>query len=139
MIRFDNRFDEYSYRIAFREADASILTADLEEGTWVTVVGSKVKVADGTQKSFLTISSKRAGRDQITGVPVKKISYLHGTFELTTTIFDPAGTYGDMVPLVVTTGGVLTPFAPLTDSPWLIVAYAIGTPVNGELRICSAY
>lgn len=133
MINKENRFDEYSYRVAYRELDPSVTA--LEEGQWITVKSNKAVIADGTQKAFLCISSSRLGRDQISGKPVKKVSYLLGTFELSVTNFDPAGTYGDMVPLKVTTGGILTPGIPGTD---IIEAYAIGLPVAGVLRICSA-
>jgi hypothetical protein len=133
MINKENRFDEYSYRIAYRELDSAITA--LEEGQWITIKNGKVVIADGIQKSFLCISSIRAGRDQISGKPVKKAAYLLGTFELSVTNFDPAGTYGDMVPLKVTTGGILTPGIVGTD---IIEAYAIGLPVAGVLRICSA-
>ena len=153
MINFANRFDEYAYRVASRELDPSVTT--LEEGQWVTVNASgKLVVADGTTKSFLAIGSKRVGRDQISGVSVKKISYLVGPFELTVTNFDATGTYANMTPLVVIADGILSPATPVTvtattednvttyaiagSMPDKIVAYSMGAPVNGELRIVSA-
>lgn len=135
MLRIENRFDEYSYRVAYREADPTI--TDLDEGQWVTIVGGKVVISDGSKKSFLSISSKRNGRDQLGGKSVKKVSYLHGAFELSTDKFDVTKTYGDMTPLVVDATGNLKPFTEVSDKSWLIVAYSIGAPTNGFLRICS--
>jgi hypothetical protein len=135
MIKFENRFDEYAYRIAYREIDSSIST--IEEGTWVTVVDGKVVVSDGTKRSFLCITSKRSGRDQLSGKAVTKAGYLLGNFELTVTNFDATKTYGDMEPLVVNATGQLRPYVAATDKSYLIVAYALGTPVSGALRICS--
>lgn len=136
MINKENRFDEYAYRIAFKEADPSIVA--LEEGQWISFVGGKAVISDGTTKSFICLTSKRDGRDQLSGVPVKKVSYLLGSFELTVTNFDPTETYGDMVPLVVTTGGILKPYVDGVDLPYLIVAYSYEDANNGTLRICSA-
>lgn len=135
MIRKENRFDSYAYSVAYRELDASVTT--LDDGQWITLQGGKVVISDGSAKSFLCTSSKRAGRDQISGVPVKKVAYLLGAFELSVTNFDPAKTYGDMTPLVVTTGGILTPFVDGTHADRQIVAYSVSAPVGGYLRICS--
>jgi hypothetical protein len=133
MINKENRFDEYSYRVAYRQLSATVTS--LEEGQWVTIVNNEIVISDGTQKSFICTSSNRPTRDQIGGKPVRKAAYLLGTFELSVTNFDPLGTYGDMAPLKVTTDGVLTDGIPGTD---IIEAYAIGVPVAGVLRICSA-
>jgi hypothetical protein len=132
MINKENRFDEYSYRVAYRQLNSAVTA--LEEGQWVTIKNNEIVIADGTQKSFLCTSSIRAGRDQISGKPVKKAAYLFGTFELSVTNFNPAGAYGDMVPLKVMAGGILTPGIVGTD---IIEAYAMGLPVAGVLRICS--
>ena len=134
MINAANRFDEYSYRVAFRELDPAVTT--LEEGQWVTIVNNKVVISDGTLKSFLCLTSSRPGRDQVSGKPVKKSSYLLGNFEISVTNFNPLGTYGDMVPLVVMAGGILTPFTAGGDVS-KIEAYAIGVPIAGVLRICT--
>jgi hypothetical protein len=133
MINKENRFDEYSYRVAYRQLSSTVTS--LEEGQWVTIVNGEIVISDGTQKSFICTSSNRSGRDQISGKPVRKAAYLLGTFELSVTNFDPLGTYGDMVPLKVTTDGILTDGVPGTD---IIEAYAMGLPVAGVLRICSA-
>jgi len=134
MIRFENRLDEYAYRVAVRPLDDSV--TELEEGQWVTINDSgKVVISDGTKKSFLCISSKRAGRDQISGKSVKKVTYYFGVFEVTVSNFDTAETYGAMTPLCVNADGVLTPYDPANATPWLIAAYSLGAPVNGELRI----
>ena len=137
MINFENRFDEYAYRVAYRMLDDSV--TELEEGKWITVNDEgKIVISDGTKKSFLCLTSKRAGRDQLSGKSVRKVSYLLGVTEVTVTNFDPAGTYGAMTPLCVNASGDLTPYDPMAATPWLIAAYSLGAPVNGELRICTA-
>jgi len=138
MINFENRFDEYAYRVAYRMLDDSV--TELEEGKWVTVnEHGKVVISDGTKKSFLCISSQRPGRDQISGKSVRKVTYLLGVLEVTVTNFDPAETYEAMTPLCVNADGDLTPYVEgESGQPWLIAAYSLGAPVNGELRICTA-
>ena len=114
MIKFENRFDEYAYRVATFDLDATVTS--LSEGQWVTIVGGKLVIATGTTKAFIAMGSHRAGRDQVAGLPVKKISILVGTFILTTDEFNTSGTYGDMTPLMITAGGILTPVVtPATD------------------------
>lgn len=136
MIKFENRYDEYAYRVATLELDPSV--SSVEEGQWVTISDGKIVISDGTKKSFMVIGSKRVGRDQVSGVPVKQVAFLHGPFIVATDKFDAAQTYNDMTPLKVTTGGILTPWVSGTDSPDKIVAYAMGAPVGGFLRIISA-
>ena len=134
MLKLENRFDEYSYRVANFDLDPTVTS--LKEGQWVTITGGKLTIADGTKKAFIATGSHRAGRDQVAGIPVKKIAILVGTFILTTDQFNTGGTYTDMTPLMVTTGGILTPVVtPATDR---CVAYAVGAPVNGFIRIISA-
>lgn len=135
MIRKENRYDGFAYAVAHREVDSSVTA--LDEGQWITIQGGKVVISDGSQKSFICTSSRRDGRDFIKGVPVKKAAYLLGAFELSVSNFDPAGTYGDMTPLVVMAGGILTPFISGTHEDRQIVAYSLNAPVNGYLRICS--
>lgn len=138
MIKFEQRFEDYAYRIADEYLDDSV--SELEEGQWVAYNATgKLAIADGTVKAFLAIGSKRAGRDQVGGVSVKKISFLHGAFRLRVSNFDPAGTYATtMTPLVVTAGGILKPFDEATNKAHQIVAYAKGQPVDGFLTIYSA-
>ncbi|MDF2841732.1 MAG: hypothetical protein K0R00_158 [Herbinix sp.] len=138
MIKAEQRFDEYAYRVSDEYLSDSVTT--LEEGQWVTFNASgELVVADGTVKAFLAIGSKRPGRDQVSGVPVKKIPFLHGAFRLATDQFDPTGTYTAVItPLKVMAGGILTPWASATDSADKLVAYAKGAPVDGMLKIFSA-
>lgn len=146
MIKVEGRFDEYAYRVATYDVDSSVTA--LEEGQWVTLNSSgKVIISDGTaNRSFLCISSKRSGRDQITGVPVKKASFLVGQFLLQVSNYYADGSYSAMTPLCVTTDGVLTPYTALTQGggsdidgtpPQKIVAFALGAPVSGYLPIVS--
>lgn len=135
MIRKENRFDEYSYRVASLPLD---LTVDrVEEGQWVTIKNGKVVIAGAEDvKAFLVIGSKREGRDQVSGKAVCKVSFLVGDFMLTVSNFDTSKSYTtDMTPLKVAEGGILEPGTQGTDK---IVAYAIGQPNAGFLRIVSA-
>lgn len=138
MIKFEERFEKYAYRVADDYVDDSV--TELEEGQWVTYnTDGKLIVSDGTKKSFIALGSKRAGRNLVGGVSVKKISYLHGPFRLKVSNFDPAGNYdAPMTPLKVTTGGVLTPWVKASDSPEMIHAYSKCAPVDGYLVIYSA-
>lgn len=138
MIRKQNRFDEYAYRVANKRLSDSVVT--LEEGQWVTLdTNGELVIATGTQKAFIVIGSKRDGRDMVGGKSVRKVSYLKGNFEFDVTNFDPAGDYSTspITPLKVTAGGILTPaITPATD---IIEAYAIGdVKPDGYLTITSA-
>ena len=137
VIKFENRFDEYSYRVATRYIDPSVTR--LEEGQWVTLNDQgKVVISDGSSKSFIATGSKREGRDQVGGRAVQKVSYLHGVFELSVDNFDPAGDYASnpITPLKVVAGGILAPWN-AGDGAEKIEAYAIGQPSGGYLRIFS--
>ena len=134
MIRFENRFDEYAYRVSSLPLAAN---AKVEEGQWVTIKDGEVVLANGTEKkAFLAIGSNREGRDQVAGRIVRKISFLVGDFMLKVSNFDSGKTYNSMSPLKVKGDGNLTlSETPETDT---VVAYALGAPVNGFLRIVSA-
>lgn len=134
MIRKENRFDEYAYRIATFPLDESVDT--VEEGQWVTLnADGKVIIAgEDAKKAFLVIGSKRVGRDKVSGRICQDISFLLGHFALTVSNFDSMGSYTEgITPLKIKTGGILTPVtSPGTETT---VAYAIGAPKNGYLRI----
>ena len=133
MIRFENRFDEYAYRVASLPLAAD---ARVEEGQWVTVKNGELVLAKSTdKKAFIAIGSNREGRDQVAGKFMRKISFLVGDFMLTVNNFDTAKTYTDMTPLKVVDGNL----APVESAEAAtVVAYALGAPVNGFLRIVSA-
>ena len=140
MIKFEQRFDEYAYRVADEYLDDSVAT--VEEGQWVTFneFGKLVIAGADATKAFIAIGSKRAGRNLVGGVPVKKVAFLHGVFRLEVSNFDPAGSYNTtMTPLKIADGGILTPWDSVADAGKKpIVAYAKGQPVNGYLKIFSA-
>lgn len=135
MIKVENRFDDYAYRVSTFPLDPTVST--LEEGQWVTLKGGKLVIATGTEKkAFIAIGSKRVGRDQVAGKIVDKVAVLMGNFVLTVSNFDSMGSYTeDMTALKIKEGGILTPTTGDTDH---VVAYAIGKPINGFLRIVSA-
>lgn len=149
MLKKDNRFDNYAYRVATREIDGSV--ESLYEGSWVTLdeTTGKVKPAGATDKvAFLCTTSERAGRDNVKSQGTfPKCAYYLGAFEVTVandeagnTAFDAEGTYKYLTPLTVkkdvTTGqGIL---APASESD-KVFAYSVG-PVDvatKTLRICT--
>lgn len=134
MIRKENRFDEYAYRIATYPLDESVDT--VEEGQWVTLndKGKVIIATEADKKAFLCVGSKRVGRDKVSGRICQNISFLIGNFALTVSNFDTSGTYtAGLTPLKIKTGGILTSsVAPETDA---IMAWAVGAPKNGYLRI----
>lgn len=134
MIKFEQRFDANAYRIGDGTLADSVET--LEEGQWVTydANGELVVAAEASVHAFLAMGSKRAGRDQVGGRPVKKITFLHGPFRLKTDQFDATGTYAaTMTPLTVTAGGILTDADLVAGDK--VYAYAKGAPVDGFLQI----
>lgn len=131
MIRFEGRFDEYSYRVATMPLHETC--TEVEEGQFVTIKEGKLALAGADSvKSFIAIGSKRAGRNQVAGKACGNISFLHGNFILSVDQFDKSGTYlDDMTPLAVA-DGILTP---ATEANATVVAHAIGAPKNGFLKI----
>lgn len=134
MIKFENRFDDYAYRVASVELDDSV--TELNEGQFVTFKGGKVaKASADSIKAFIAMGSVRKGRDQVSGRIVRKVSVLVGPWILSVDTFDAGKSYSnDMTALTVNESGNLTP---VTGSE-KVVAYAIGAPQNGFLRIVSA-
>lgn len=131
MIRFEGRYDEYSYRVANMPLHKSCNT--VEEGQFVTIKeGALVLAGKDSKKAFLAIGSKRVGRDQVSGKASGNVSFLHGNSIVMSDQFNTSESYGDdMTPLTVV-NGVVEPSTTETD---LIVGYAIGQPVNGFLKI----
>lgn len=153
MLKKDNRFDSYAYRIATREIAASVTY--LEEGSWVTLDTTTGKVkpaAADANPAFLCLTSERNGRDNVKSQGAfPKAAYYLGAFEVTVannpdaasdTAFDHSGTYAPMTPLKIkvdatTAQAILTPATPGTDDA-KVVAYAMGAAdtTNKTLRIC---
>lgn len=144
MIKFENRFNQYAYPVATRDAAAAIVSgsAVLDDGTWVTIDSDgKMAVSDGTKKSFMSLTSNRKGRDNVGNTPVSKVAYLMGVYEVTVantgdtdTVFDSAKTYAAMTPLCVD-GGKLRPWISGTDTTLAVQAYSAGAVVDGNLRV----
>lgn len=149
MIVRENHFDEYAYRVA--NCDIADPTMVIEEGSWVTLdTNGKIIASDGTKKSFLFISSKRTGRDNITPQGAfNKGAFLHGSFVMTVknsdlgnTAYDSSKTFAVLTPLKVakdgtTNMGVLQPWVTGTDKVELLVGYSLGAAdaTNKTLRI----
>lgn len=148
MLKKDNRFDNYAYRVATRDIDPSVTS--LYEGSWVTLdaTSGKVRPAAATDKVvFLCTTSERSGRDNVKSQGAfPKAAYYLGPFEVTVandevgdTAYDSNGTYGYLTPLTIkadstTNQGILTP-AGENDA---VYAYSCG-PADATahtLRIC---
>ena len=135
MINPENRLDEYAYRMS-GDVDSTVTT--LQEGQWLTYnAAGKFVIADGTTaRSFPTISSKRTGRDQLSGKPIYKAVVLVGNFKIVTDQYYTSGTYATTITaLKLMAGGIVTNWISGTDNASLIVGYAIGQPVGGKLTI----
>lgn len=134
MIKFEQRFDANAYRIGDGTLSGTVTT--LEEGQWVTydANGELVIAGAASVHAFLAMGSKRDGRDQVAGRPVKKITFLHGPFRLKTDQFDATGTYATtMTPLTLADNGILTDADMVAGDK--VYAYAKGEPVDGFLLI----
>lgn len=132
MIKKENRFDEYAYRVSTRKL-ASTVTA-LEEGQFVTINSDgELEIADGTTKAFMAMSSLRTGRDNVAGG--RNCTYLMGNLEVTIDQFDDTETYTAMAPLIVGADGVLTVVPAVPSGDEIIEAYAVGAVVDGFLRV----
>ena len=85
MLKKDNRFDNYAYRVATRDIDPSVTS--LYEGSWVTLdaTSGKVRPAAATDKVvFLCTTSERSGRDNVKSQGAfPKAAYYLGPFEVT--------------------------------------------------------
>lgn len=137
MLRMEARFDEYAYRIAKDNLSNTVTT--LEEGQWVTydANGELVVAGAASVMAWISIGSKRTGRDQVAGKAIHKISYLLGTFMLETSKYDANGTYSAPVTaLKLATGGILTP---VTGTKTAVKAGVTGTVsgVSGATGACS--
>ncbi|MEG0728140.1 MAG: hypothetical protein RR420_00820 [Anaerovoracaceae bacterium] len=138
MIKKENRFDHNAYRVTF-DLDPSV--TKLEEGQSVSLNDSgKLVIADGTKKSYVAMGSKRAKRDQVTGLPVQKIAVLVGSAILSISNIDATQTYKAGSPLKVKADGVLTLADPdnasTPDKAHKIVGYAHGPlSPSGFLRV----
>lgn len=136
MIKFQARFDEYAYRVA--NLPLSTTVDKVEEGQFVTIKDGEVVLATKTDtKAFLCIGSKREGRDQVSGKIINKISFLHGAFfGLEVTNFDAGKSYTGGIKALTFEDGKLKPVE--VSGTDLVVAYSLGAPVGGYLKIMSA-
>jgi hypothetical protein len=108
MIKKENRYDSYAYRISDVPASADLVAAGWEEGDFLSfnAQGELVK-ADGTKPAFMSMSSCRPGRDQFTGKTTKQVSILFGALRVDTNSVK-AETFEAGTPLYVGADGKLT-------------------------------
>jgi hypothetical protein len=85
MIKKENRYDSYAYRISDVPASADLIAAGWEEGEFLSfnAQGELVK-ANGSAPAFMSMSSCRAGRDQFTGKTTRQASILFGALRVCT-------------------------------------------------------
>ena len=123
MIKKENRYDSYAYRISDVPASADLITAGWEEGEFLSfnTQGELVK-ANGSAPAFMSMSSCRAGRDQFTGKTTRQASILFGALRVCTNSVDAGQTYAAGTPLYVGADGKLT-----TVKGSYLVGYACDT------------
>ena len=130
MLNLNNRYDTHAYRVAgdFRFGSAMKEMATIEEGTWVSVnTDGTLKVADGTGKAFILLTSKRPGRDYVTGAGEDPLaSVLMGVAILDTDQIDTSGVTPGAA-LSVGTAGSAGKLVKQSGSA-AVVAYALSAP-----------
>lgn len=109
MIKKENRYDSYAYRISDVPASAALITAGWEEGDFLSFdsKGELVK-ADNTKPAFMSMSSCRPGRDQFKGKTTRQASILFGALRVCTNSVDAGQSYAAGTPLYVGADGKLT-------------------------------
>ena len=135
MIKLMSRHDAYAYRLNF-PLSATVTT--LDEGTWLTLdANGELVVSDGTAAvSFMAMSSKRSGRDNITPNG-GECTVLAGHFGCWTDKYNALATFAaTTTPLKISATGTLDVWASASDDAEEIVGYAIGAPTaDGLLRV----
>lgn len=130
MLNLNNRYDTHAYRVAgdFRFGSAMKEMDTIAEGTWVSVdTDGTLKVADGTGKAFILLTSKRPGRDYVTGAGEDPLaSVLMGVAILDTDQIDTSGVTPGAA-LSVGTGGSAGKLVKQSGSA-AVVAYALSAP-----------
>ena len=132
MIKKENRYDSYAYRISDVPASSELIAAGWEEGEFLSFNdnGELVKATADTP-AFMSMSSSRKGRDQFTGKTTRQASILFGAHRVSVTNYDSAKTYKGGTPLYVNATGKLT-----TDKGKYLVGYACAAPsTDGYLKV----
>lgn len=126
MIKKSVRYDNYAYRLSDVPVSAELLASGWEEGEFLSynASGELVK-ATNTTVPFMSLSSKRKGRDQFVGKTTYAASLMFGPARVATTNFDATKTYTPGAPLYVDANGALT-----TEKGSYLVGYV--SPGNGE-------
>lgn len=139
MLKKEGRFDQYAYRVAEFPISATLAASEFQDGIWVTINsnGELVK-ADGTKKAFVLLTSKKTGRDQISGRFNAQGTILMGASRVTTDQVKADDTYAPCTPLYVGADGKLT-----TTGVGLKLVVGTGGAVTatgtGDLPIVAGY
>lgn len=130
MLNLNNRFDTHAYRVADFEFSSTMLQQDtIEEGSWVSLNtdGKLIPATNSTGKAFILLTSKKPGRDYITGTgAAPKGSVLMGVAILDTDVVTPTS----IVPgkaLKIGTDGKLA----IDSDGSATVAFALSAPAAG--------
>ena len=109
MINKGARFDSYAYRSAEHKIASALVTAGFEDGIFVSFDsnGSLVK-ADGKSKAFMLTTSKKTGRDLVTGKISAKGSILVGHFMVSTDQVASTDAFAPGKALYVNASGLLS-------------------------------
>lgn len=132
-IKKNARYDQYGYRVS---GPLSRTVTELHEGQFLTLNNKgEYVIADGDAKvAWMSTSSKRTGRDQLTGQTHPMVTVLKGKVcNMQIDQFDVAGDYtAPVTKLKLNAEGKLTPSTAGTDT---IVAIALGGPKDGFLTV----
>ena len=137
MIKLNGRYDHNAYRIGSFPLSQSLVTAKVEDGTWVTMANGELVLPEAGSKAFMLMGSAKDGRNQVAGQLNPMATFLAGPLSVSTNVIDIAATYTDMCGLKVNALGQLTPVTGTGTE--VVVAYALDSVLtDGYLRILCA-
>jgi len=133
-IKAESRYFANAHRVSDIKLSDDVTT--LNAGQWLSLDSEgEWVISDGTEKSYLTISSKNSDKDNVDGVPDDlngalsgKVVALIGPYRLETDQYDDQETYTVNSALVVDGNGVVTLYDDVTDDVDDIVAYVWKVP-----------
>lgn len=139
MIKLNGRYDHNAYRVSSYPLSQALITAKVEEGTWVTIANDELVLPKAGAKAFMLMGSAKDGRNQVAGQINPLATILVGPLSVTTNMVDSSKPYTQMCPLIVNAQGKLTPATIPADATETVVAYALdSTLTDGFLRIICA-
>lgn len=139
MIKLNGRYDHNAYRVSSYPLSQALITAKVEEGTWVTIANDELVLPKAGAKAFMLMGSAKDGRNQVAGQINPLATILVGPLSVATDMVDSSKSYTQMCPLIVNAQGKLTPATAPADATETVVAYALDSALtDGFLRIICA-